>query len=362
MPCIDNIIGLTDLDTSCFGDKPSGWADTNASDTGYYLTDPKHGFSVLEEAFSTLPAGQTTVWEMLIRARSKAIMKFKTDLGAAIRNLYYQRTPDRVTIGKVKDSSVQWSTSDFMGIELTPEPIRYGSFFLTHIYLGLDTSGAIDVKIASNEADRVSSGDAFSEQTVNITAVANKFVRHELTTEIELPLYSNIRTQDLRYRIYYEPSGQKPINNNFYCCSDRPHWKKVMGAHGFAVSSSRWAAKDFEGASTGAQGLAIEGHFKCDTVQYLCDLDNIGGEDVQEVAAVTILNLAASFLISDILDSGKINRFTAKPKEELWGRRQRHEGEYNNNVMWLANNLPRAATDCLTCKESKRIQKRSILV
>lgn len=361
MPCIDNIIGLTDMDTSCYGTKPGDWATQNASDTGYYLTDPQHGFPALDQQYANLPAGMTTVWDMLIRARAKAIVKFRTDLAAAIRNLNFQRVPDRVTIGKVKDSSVQWSTNDFMGIELAPQPIRYSSFFMTHIYLGLDTSGAIDVKIASNEEDFTDTS-IFSEQTESITAVANTFVRHTLGSEIELPLYSNIRTQDLRYRVYYEPSGEKPINNSFYCCSDRPNWKKVMDAYGFSVNATRWAAKDFKGNGTGGHGLAIEGYFKCDVTAFLCDLDNIGGEDVKDVVGTTILNMASSMLISDILDSGKVNRYTSKPKEELWGRRTRHDNVAAQNIMWIANNLPRAATDCLTCKNATKIQKRTILV
>jgi len=133
-----------------------------------------------------------------------------------------------------------------------------------------------------------------------------------------------------------------------------------MAVHGYQSDSVD--PDDIDTGTNRGYGLALEGYFTCSEVEWLCRLDEIGGYNTQQVVGRAIQHKAAAQVISDILQTNKINRYTLKPKEELWGRRQYLNGEYANAVNFIAQNLPAEAMDCLECKSSQRHRRTSLLV
>jgi len=361
--CLQNIIGLTDQTCACYeDDKPVDFATQNATDTGYYITDPEFGFNLLEEIDATGNCAGADVWEKLIAARAKAIAAFRTDLSAAVNDTHRHvlQTKDRM-IGRLQYTSYNAVSDTYAGIVLKPRPYRDAKFVLQAIYLGLDTATDVTVTIKTNSED-IANASTFSEQTVTITTQANKFVRKALDTPLELPFYSIQNPDDLKYFIYYEvPEGARPLANKFYCCGKKPGYWQHLHACGM-LTSQVTDTDEISDSGNSPHGVALEGYFSCSEVEWLCRLDELAGYSVQSVVGRAIQHKAAAFLISDILSSNKINRFTLKPKEELWGRRKYLNKEFSNAVQWIAGNLPSEAMDCLACKNGERFRPAPIMV
>lgn len=357
--CLDNIIGLTDVECECYaGDLPEDWAEVNVSETGFYLTDPEFGFPIVEEINATGNCGGGTLYDMLETARNKAIKAFRADLGMAIMKRHRNVVQFRGTIGKLESNSRVRPAEDYVGVQLLPRPLRDGKFVLEAIYLGLSVADTVAVTIATNEGNVDT--PLFTPVTVDITTQANKFVRKELDTPLELPFFQMTNAEDLRYLIYYTPpAGASVLSNRFTCCSKSPAWRQHIQAHGLSTND----ITEFEPGKLGnAMGVVLEGYTVCNEVGWLCRLDQIGGYSVKQLAGRAIQHKGGAFLVSGILDSAQINRYTLKPKEELYARRDYLQKEYMNAVDWIANNLPSEALDCLECKSANRHQVRQMIV
>jgi len=162
------------------------------------------GYSLFEEIEATGNCSDSTLWERLIAARTKAIRAFRTDLSAAVNTTHRHvlQTKDRM-IGRVQATSTNAVGSTYAGVTLKPNPYRDAKFVLQAVYLGLDTSTDVTITIKTNSED-IANASTFTEQTLSITTQANKFVRKALGTPLELPFYSIQNPDDLKYFIYYE--------------------------------------------------------------------------------------------------------------------------------------------------------------
>lgn len=358
--CLENIIGLSGKDCSCYeGDKPAEFATLNASDTGYYITDPEFGFPVMEEIDLTGNCGDGTIWDKLINARTKALLSFRTDLAAALAERYRHKlqTKERI-FGKLEATTTTPLGNTYAGLSLFPKPFRDAKFILEAVYLGLDVAEDVDFTITTNQHD-ISGPTVWTDETFTLTTVAGKFTRKALDTPLEMPFFSQYNSDNLVYHIGYEvPTGASAMSNKFYCCGNKPSWMNFMGICGWTYDS----LVDIPTGGTFPQGMALEGYFSCNEIDWLCRLDSLAGYSTKSVVGRAVQHKAAAILVSDILASGKINRWTLKPKEELWGKRRYLNGEYVNAVQWIAANLPPEATDCLECQPQSGYKKKSILV
>lgn len=356
--CLQNIVGLTDVDCNCYeADKPETWDDLNDSETGFYVTDPEFGFPIVEEINGTGGCGAGTLFDMLSRARTKAINAFRADLGGAIMKRYRNNVQFRGTIGKTNSSSLVSIPQAYAGVQILPRPLRDGVFVLEAIYLGLNVSDTVTITIASNEDDVDT--PLFTTETLDITTTANKFKRQALATPLELPFWLMTAPGTLKYLVYYTmPAGAKAMSNAFVCCGSAMPWRKHMDVHGLATDD----LTETGGLLGSANGIVLEGYTSCNEVEWLCRLDNIGGYSTKQIVGRAIQHKAGAFLVSGIIDSPQINRFTLKPKEELYARRDYLQKEYMNAVDWIANNLPSEATDCLECKSDRKHEVRQLLV
>ena len=116
------------------------------------------------------------------------------------------------------------------------------------------------------------------------------------------------------------------------------------------------------GMLASANGIVLEGYTLCSEVDWFCRLDSIGGYSTKQLVGRAVQHKGGAFLVSGVIDSQQINRFTLKPKEELYARLNTLQSEYMNAVDWIANNLPIEAMDCLECKSAKKHESKALLV
>lgn len=365
LDCLSNLVGLTDKDCACFDEsKPDGFDDLNVSETGYYLTDEDYGLPLLDAIFSGIDCGdENNIYSVMARARANAINAVYTDLQAALLK-YYDKTiqPFSGLIGQRKATSTKTINSSIAGQLIRPQPIKDAAFVVTHIWVGVNNAGALDVTFSSNDPD-------FTEyaQTVTVTT-PGAFQKFPLTTPVRLDLYSrNVQdggccsTCGLRYSVSYPISGGlKPLNNVYSCCGgSNAHWKPYMQVGGFDTDDLA-ALLDNCGYSCNSygNGLVLEGYMTCDNLQWLCELEELNGYDFRDVLARTIQFKATQFLAQHILDSTNINYWTTLNRESLYGKRNHAKSLFETNVLWMASNLPNHATGCYKCKPTA-MQRRS---
>lgn len=367
--CLDNIIGLTQNDCSCYGDTPEGWVDTNASETGFYVTDPEHGFPLLEQLHESIDCGDGTgVFDALVKSRSKAIGLFRTDLGAATKNLYKNRLSYDTLIGKLSYSGHANPSGNVVGVRLRPLPYRYAELVITRVYLGINTAANVAVIFKTNADRFVQDDGVFTERTINFSTTANKFTpqTEDLSANpIVLPMWQSRQTEEeLKYFASYTlPTGAKPVNNTFTCCGKNQKWRKHMALDGFTGDSEGIDTLDEQiSGSNGAMGLVFEGYVRCKVDSFLCDLETMGEYSVKDVVGRTIQYKAAALLISQVLDSAQLNRFTLQSPEEMKARQMELNSLYADNVSWITHNLPSSAKDCLECKAGQEFKKMPNLI
>ena len=339
--CLDNLVGLSDRECSCFEtDRPEGF---NESSSGYYLTDTEGGFPLLDAVFSNLNCNEATIWDTLEKSRSNAIRDFKTNLRTALYALRDKYIVSRnEMVAKAQGQKANITGHNYVGLRLSPFRLKHASFVINAIYIGIDTTKNVDVVISSNNPD-------FTEQTVSISAQANKFVKHTLQTPIVLPMYE-ISVPELKYNVRFEPDGALPLMNKIFCCGARPTWTKSFEAGGLVLDD---ITDEFDGdptANTG-YGMAIEGHMDCADLDWICELEELNGYVVDDVAARCIQFKGAMHLITAILDSDKPNRYTLLKRESLYRKYGTLKKNYENYINWLAENVPLDATSCWGCKK-----------
>ena len=354
--CLQNIIGLTDLDTDCFGAEPVGWAVDNASETGYYLSDAEFGFPLLAAIQEGKDSWDGDFFDMLKKARLKAIEAFRTDLSAKLRVHYNSKLHFSGTIGRVQASPGSSPATTYYGQRIRPvNYYRGGAFVISDVWIGISvTDAAIALDITSNDP-------SFTPVSETITSLAGQFNKTTLPTPVELPLHSDY-VEELEYYISYTmPGGATPIRNKFFCCGSRPGWYKFVEAYGFGSDSLDFANNASHSRDAGF-GLSLEGYLKCDEAQWLCSAEQIAGLQTKSLIGRTVQSNAAAILAAEVMSSSKVGKYTTWSMEDLGALYQARKEGYENNLNWLSENLPDDAMQCFECKSERRFQKRAILV
>lgn len=338
LDCLDGLVGLANRECECASaSRPSAW---NSSQSGYYLTDREYGFPVKDALFANLDCGETTIWDTLTEARTQAIRDFKLDLQQALGRARDSRVISwRGTVGKAEATSYFTSAPAHVGVQIRPKHrLKDAVFIIKALHVGLNTTKTVNLTISSNRPD-------FSAQSVSATATAGTWVRTELSSSVELPLYDIART-DVKYNIRYQPGGALPRYNKIWCCS-RPRWQQHIAAHGIEQSGT-WD-EDAKALGDHGYGLAIEGYFTCNKLDWICDLEEMNGLDFRDLVARCIQYKGAIKLISAILESGKINFYTLLDQEGLYRKRSKLGKLYVENLQWIAHNLPANVSSCWGC-------------
>ncbi len=341
LTCLDTLVGLSEATHSCFTDeRPADYDGTS----GYYITDPDYGINIIDNC-------EAEGWTMLSAARSKAIQEFKTDLRAKMRGQNASTVnPFNGVIGRRSATSFESNTQTYLGHLLKPLRLKGGKFVLETVYLGLTTTDSFTMTIASNDPD-------FSSLTDAVTSTAGTFKATTLSTEREIPFWSNNDLDTLEYYLYIEPGSGKGLNNSFSCCGNHPTWQKYFTVEGFQSDD----LDTFTIFGSGA-GFALGGYLTCEELDWICEVEKLNGYFLLDVIARTIQFRAAAIVLGRLLDSQKINICTTLNAEMQQQKRAFLNGRYSENIDWIAQNIPANVTDCFTCNDQQSFYKRSLIL
>ena len=352
--CLDVLVGLSQDDCDCFATgRP---VDYNSSDSGLFLTDPDYGFPMVEALDTSGDCAGYGVWDILTSARNQAILQFRTDFLAKVRERYNRRVRTwKGTIGKLKHKTLATGLNTYAGHVYRPQPIKDGKLVITGAWLGLTTTEAtVTLNITSNDP-------TFTPVAVDLSSVAGQFNQTAFGSgnEVTIPFYSD-HVDELEYYFYFATAGLAPLQNNFYCCGGPAEYSKHLRFGGFTVDTVNEDNISF-GANV-CYGLALNGYFACNELEWVCDLDALAGYEVKSVIARAIQSNGAAIAASEVLTSSRVNRYTTWDSETISSHYEGLKGVYQTNLTWLVENFPTDASDCFECKSKTRYQKRQILV
>ena len=343
LECLTGLVGLSQRDCDCVsGGQPSGWND---SVTGYYLDDHVYGFPVKEALYANIDCGNTTIWNTLAEARTNGIRDMKNDL---LQALGTERESNVVNwqglIGKTDGSGSYISGSTKVGIQLRPRMrLRDTYFMVKALWININATKAVTMGISSNANN---GGYTAVTQSVNVTA--NTWTRCEFTSEQSLPMYLE-GTQDLRYDLYYEPDGSQSRQNKIWCCG-KPAWMQHFDYGTFSLSSL--PTDDILPTGSEGYGIAVEGYFTCNKLDWICNLEEMNGLDLRDLIGRLIQYRSAIYLITSVLKSGQVNKYTLMGQEGLYRQRSSLKGWYENDIRWVAQHLPSGVTSCWGCEKN----------
>lgn len=355
MTCLDKVIKLSRTTCECF-DAPT---DYNEGQSEIYL-DELEGIS-LEGLSGTENCEQGEIWAMMEKARTNAILQFKSDLLSCIGSNFKSRRADyKGFIGETNFNATLNLSESSAGVSLRPYEIVGGYFELKRIGLIFNATGPITVKVYSNE-------DFDNEiASYNMTTAANSLQFVTLADPLKLPLFSN-KVSNLEYYIVYELDGSlMPKNNKSDCgCGKQnssvsfKNWLTINGIKGNSPTLFRNYQTTKE-----LNGLVLDGVFTCDKTRLICSdeypLDFESDERAMDYA-YAIRYKAGMMLVQLILDSSNINRYTIMGREALYGKRAHYEKKYQEYVAYLCENTEITNTDCLICRPNPNYAIGTIL-
>ncbi len=348
LACLDTLIGLSAASHDCFtDDEPAGFDD---STSGYYLTDPDYGLTAMDGA---AVAG----WGILEQARTQAIREFKSDLLALLRSRYDLAVhPFNGYFGKLKYTGTKSVSSGYLGLRIRAKRQKGMKIILEKCLLGLDTSGSYTVKVTSNDP-------LFSAPSnLTVTHTTGSFNGTIWPgSGVELPLWSDSLDCDyLEYYVSFDRGSATPYNNLLSCCGNNEGWLKHVAISGFEANTQ--TPETTGSFSTSAMGMSLKAYITCETLDWICELNEVGGLDFQDLIARCIQERGAAIACSLLIESPGISVGNGFNLPILSDRRQFLNGKYAANVKWISENIPKGVTDCFKCKPSNQFHKTKLLV
>jgi hypothetical protein len=369
--CLDNIIGLSRSTCDCFDSgRPY---DANESKSGRYL-DETEGLN-LNMTDAAADCEQGSVWDILSRARSNALLNFKTDLMARLVSIYKHRRKAFSGLmggGDFKNSLTN-QTGDYAGVQIACTNIIGGVMTIKRIGLVFDQTADFKIWIYDNVTE-----SALIEYDVH--ANANALTWFDLPSPLSLDM-NNFGNDNPRYWIVYPTGVYKPKDNRASCGCGGSHYKYYWNLEKpkfVSYEKYRWSEFVMFTGTTGSditkdgraswstsqylQGLLLDVDFKCKVQDLICtDAIDFDSNEVAATMAAAVQYKAAAFVIDNILASGNINRYTMTDKERLIGKKNTYQKEYADRVEWVAQKINVEANDCLVCDDFNDLIKIGIL-
>lgn len=340
--CLDNIIGLDRTECDCFPDAPSGF---NTSTSGYFMTDPEYGVPMKDGILANAGCGEDDLWAVLANTRSRAIDDFQIDLRSVLDEEKKPAfTPWNGVINRATANRSKTISKAFAGNVIKPlRRQRHQKLVITALYLGIDFTGDVTVRLNSNKF-------GFTELTATVAAISGQFVKYTLPTAWELDLYQ-AEVPDLYYTISFATGGNTIRDNKINCtgCGGRPSWTKHIKVYGFSDDAATRDFSDTLGGNTEAQGLAFEAYLDCGHLDFICELNQLGGKEMKSLIGRGVQHKSTVKLLHQILESDKINQWTLLNVDAAYAKMNLANDLYNNVLRWIAQNLPDGVSGCYSC-------------
>ena len=342
LDCLTGLVGLANRDCPCVsGGQPSGYND---SESGYYLDDQEYGFPVTNALYASIDCGQSNIWDRLDEARTQGIRDVKNDLLQSLSQVRESRVINwRGLIGKAEGVGSLVSTNTYAGIQLRPKiRMKDAYFMLKAVHLYVSATKSVTVTVTSNDG-------TFTPVSESASVTANTWTKYTFSSAVSLPLYS-IALTDIRYNIAFQPDGAQVKQNKLWCCGKQP-WMNHFDAGSFNLASLP-NDQSLIPANNTCPGIALEGYFTCNKLDWICDLEEMNGINMRDLVARLIQVKSAIHLITGVLRSDKVNKYTLLNQEGMYRQRNFLRDYYNNGVLWLSQNLPNGVTSCWGCERA----------
>jgi len=367
--CLDNIIGLSRTACDCFDPKSF---QSDVSTSGRYL-DETEGLS-LNVVDMAADCEQGNVWDMLDKARSNAILSFKTDMMAKLLMEYkHKRKPWSGLMGGTDFKNTLDINGDYAGIQIYTQNIIGGIMSVKRIGLVFDSTVDFTIYVYDNLSDDVV--DQF-----DVHANVNRLTWYDLASPLNLDM-NNYGNESPRYWLLYAKQAFKPKDVKGSCGCGGGHYAYYFNANAptfrafppyekyrwsefvmlTGTSGSTLSDRENWGNTQYLQGLVLDVDFKCKIQDLLCKetIDFDTNENAATMAAAIQYRAAAS-LIDSILASGNINRYTMTDRERLMGKKNTYITEYNKRLDFITQNINLGANDCLECNDFNDLLKVGI--
>ena len=340
--CLIDYIGLSQTPCNCpaFASQP-----TEVSLRGYYIDD-----EIPIDPLVYGDCGDGTIWDILTRARTKAISDFEADFNAELQKIYKQRTAPFVgEIGTKAYNGINTTASIFCGVRIDAMAFKGSNLGITSVLIGNNLGGATTLKVWKGySSDNLTVTNLELLSSTSVTLLSNQWTTYTFST----PLKYALKTNEHYFITYNLPTGSYPFSNSFPSCGTcnqvNNGWKESIVVNGLSVSSEG----DINGASysTTAYGMIVNAQIYCDVSNWLCVLKTLGtisGEFRTVAKALTFK--AAQNAVQTMLDSGQLNFTTITNRESLYGKRNHFAKEYADRLTYLASVFPVSEFNCLTC-------------
>lgn len=379
--CFENIIGLSRTACPCVDDAPEG---ANVSESGLYL-DELRGLN-LQLLNATQSCGSGGLWEKLERAREGAIEETITELMSCIA----ANTDPKRSIGKSQIGEDQKATATahkltrpYQGLTVQTGHVRGGAMYVDSIGASFKPTDGMPSSILVKVYERFeSSADPIAVYVVPIEG--NRTVWTDITPlALSMEAYGHSAP---RYWFVFEPySGAQAMNDliNCGCGGFAPYWDlgRPQYEDGKSKNGKPWAEWAMAAGTYGSDlatrdqwttenptsGLLLRVRFECDERSSFCaDAPNYTTDHVQKVLAHAVRYRAGFNLLTDLIHSVDINRWTMTAGDSLEALRQEYLnawqkriGEYLCPELSSINNVNRYG-DCRKCRDKHMLRRSSL--
>lgn len=353
MECFNNIIGLTRTECECFEDAFN--EDAKISDSGLYLDEASERFSI--NAFNAIAGCDGDLQDILDKSRNDGITEFIYRLSQEIGSIYRPKIPSYQ--GKVGDNkfnsdltiasghginALMIEMKDFNGASVTVNAITpYFNFSVVNL--------EIDVYKAKKKENALEDVELIT--TLDLTSTSGTH------SKISIPNISLETGRNVVYLFTYTLSNPSnlPKNNSNRCGCGATEANLHKFLHPYALFGDDVYSLDPTKKKPYINGLLLHINAQCSIEDMVCE--NYSTNPLVRISiAHAIWYLAGSKLITRLLKSDKINRYTMMDREAMqhdaWGLQKKAE----TSLKWLATNM-KVSTDCFICDSNGGLVRKS---
>lgn len=353
MKCLQDLIAITNNDCPCVvgNISPEDKLKLTYGKSGLSLDDldERIGLSSLQYIDDC-----KDFKEICFTARDNAIRKLEADLLVMINSSYDKRQNKFIgEVGRISYSSFLELSKKYSFIRLRPKNQSTDAIItLKQIRLNTNQSGEVKLYIISAIKGNTS-GDII--QTYEKEVGGGNFVDFQID-QLELPLVYNGMPMDY-FIVWEREDGMNTKDNTLSCNCGGQSYENYIEAKGGSSDDLNNLSGSLDGL---ARGLSLFMEIECKAGNLICK--EFDKDDAISISvAWALLYRTGISLVTAILSSNEVNRYTMLKKEHLMGIRNHYTKEYNILINWLKENININDSDCFICRDNSIFMTKILL-
>lgn len=341
--CHDTIVGLTQKNTSL-----DGYLVEYSESKSNLFVDELQGIILNANCDST-------VWEMLLRARQNAWQNVRNDITALMQQYHekvrYNKAIDIgnhvfLTVANVSTYAGVLFYSDVKGLTITIKTITITPY----------ETGSFELKILNDD------GELYTE---SVDLVARKAKIVTLATPITCSLYGNIAIVVTNNgHVYSQKLGCCGSTASYfdrdrpnYNRTDRKEWRRWIMATG--ITGTTTDIDSFTLRKGESLGIEVNAVFNCDDYDMFCsnNSDFIGDQIDRSIAFAMWYKTGEQFL-SEMVSTGEVNRYVMLSFESIQSLVSYYNERYKVMIEYAAENMDTDRVECWTCRKKYNVTNR----